>query len=293
MPPRRRHRKHPQTTPGTRRTRRHQRRPRPGTMTPPFHRTPDELLEELGITEPEDLDIEAIAQYCGATIVYEDLSGCEARLLGYGNRAIITVDRRARRERQRFSAGHELGHWMCDRGKVAFACTAQTFTMEWSIDNAEQRANRYAADLLLPFSIFRRFVRNRTITFATARDLARTFQTSLTATAIRLVELGCAPAVIVCSDAQGRRWFKRGSERFVSPLLWPREKPAPDTIAHQILHARLRPTGPRPVPAAAWFKLPAEHPPFTLLEDSIRMKSFVLSLLSWDDERRIIDLDLE
>lgn len=33
------------------------------------------LLRELGITEPEDIKIEAIAQYCGATIVYEPLRG--------------------------------------------------------------------------------------------------------------------------------------------------------------------------------------------------------------------------
>ena len=262
-------------------------------MPSPCYRTPDDLLEELGIMEPEDLVIEAIAQHCGATILYEELSGCEARILGYGDRAIITVNRRARRERQRFSAGHELGHWMCDRGKVAFACSAQTFATEWSLDTPEQRANRYAADLLLPFSIFRRYVKNRTITFATARDLARKFQTSLTATAIRLVELGSAPAVIVCVHPEGRRWFKRGSERFVSPLLWPRERPGPRSVAHRLLHSRIKALPPQRVAADQWFKLPPHHPPFLLLEDSIRMRNLVLSLLSWDDERRIIDLDIE
>ena len=46
------------------------------------YRSPAAILEELGITEPEDLDIEAIAQSCGATIVYERLDGCAARILG-------------------------------------------------------------------------------------------------------------------------------------------------------------------------------------------------------------------
>lgn len=42
---------------------------------------PPELLRDLGIREPKDLDIEAIAEYCGATVVYRPLEGCEARII--------------------------------------------------------------------------------------------------------------------------------------------------------------------------------------------------------------------
>ena len=58
---------------------------RPGT-------TPFEILADLGIHDPEDLDIEAIAYHCGATIVYKLLFGCEARIVGVGDEAIITVN---------------------------------------------------------------------------------------------------------------------------------------------------------------------------------------------------------
>src|SRR5437867_9520652 len=85
------------------------------------------ILEELGIENPEDIDVEAIAQYCGATVVYEDLGGCEARILGYGDRAIIAVNESSPRVRQRFSVGHELGHWMNDRGRASFACEGTAF----------------------------------------------------------------------------------------------------------------------------------------------------------------------
>ena len=57
-------------------------------------------------------------------------------------------------------------------------------------DNPERRANRYAADLLLPVFMFEPRSKNRDITFETVRDLAREFQVGLTATAIRLVEFG-------------------------------------------------------------------------------------------------------
>jgi len=86
-------------------------------------KTPDELLEELGIKEPSQLKIEAIAFHCQAIILYEPLTGCEANIVGKGDRAIITVNSNAIPTRQRFSAGHELGHWMKDRGQSAFGCT--------------------------------------------------------------------------------------------------------------------------------------------------------------------------
>lgn len=121
---------------------------------PSFYRPPEAVLEELGIRDPEDIKIEAIAEYCGATILYERLEGTEARILGYGDHAIITVNDAALRGRQRFSGAHELGDWMCDRGKIAFTCTDRSFTREWSDDNPERRANQYAVELLLPEDVF-------------------------------------------------------------------------------------------------------------------------------------------
>ena len=55
-------------------------------------RSPDKLLRELSIGEPKQIDVEAIAQYCRATITYEPLQGCAARILAFGDRAIITID---------------------------------------------------------------------------------------------------------------------------------------------------------------------------------------------------------
>ena len=79
-------------------------------MGAPIYTSAAELLDELGITEPVELDMEAIAQHCQATIIYKPLKGCAARITGNEDRAIITIDDACRRERQRFSAGHELGH---------------------------------------------------------------------------------------------------------------------------------------------------------------------------------------
>ncbi len=172
----------------------------------PHYIPPPKLLRDLGITEPADIRIEAIAEHCGATIIYERLRGSAARILGFGDRAFITVDSESRRERQRFSAGHELGHWMMDRGKVAsFVCAEKVFATDWGADNPERRANRYAVDLLLPKFMFEPRAKNKIIVFDTVRELVRDFQVSLTATAIRLVELGSFSSVIVCTEPGRRR----------------------------------------------------------------------------------------
>jgi len=124
-------------------------------MSAPIFPSVDALLDDLGITEPEELDLRVIAQHCGATIVSKPLDGCAARIVGNEDRAIITVDSKSKIERQRFSAGHELGHWMFDRGKVSlYSCEENLFLREWSKNNPEARANRYASDLLLPLRMF-------------------------------------------------------------------------------------------------------------------------------------------
>jgi len=56
----------------------------------------------LGISEPSEIDVE-IAQYLGATVAYQPLTGCDARIPGNTEAAIITVDSTSNRGRQRFS----------------------------------------------------------------------------------------------------------------------------------------------------------------------------------------------
>jgi hypothetical protein len=256
-------------------------------MNTPF-KAPATVLDELGITEPAAIDIEAIAQYCGATIVYEPLDGCEARILGAGDRAIITVNAKAQRARQRFSAAHEVGHWMRDRGKIAFACTDQMLVREWGDDNPERRANQYAANLLLPRKIFEGHARTMPATFASARTLAKTFETSVTSTAIRIVEVGSSLSMMICSEVAGRKWFARSP--LVPESLWPTAAPGKGSVAAKLLAGGVHASGPEEVDADEWI----EHPHasnYTLIEDSVPAGwGAVLTMLWWKNERQILDL---
>ncbi len=251
-------------------------------------RSPAEVLDDLGITSPGEIAIETIAESCGATIVYEPLKGCAARIVGHGGRAIITVDAAAPRPRQRFSAGHELGHWMYDRGRVAFACTERNFVGDWFEGSRERRANRFAADLLLPTHIFTPAARGRPITFDSVRDLANAFEMSLTATAIRLVELGSYPALVVCSDGNGRRWYT--ASKIVPTELRPRRETGRGSYAAALLGNRGS-AASGTVDADEWIDHADAHR-YCIEEDSrLVAGGLVLSLIWWKDEQEILDLD--
>lgn len=254
-----------------------------------YYRSPEDVLRGLGVDEPEDIWIEAIAEDCDATIVYERLEGAEARIIGFNDRAIITVNATAQLERQRFSAGHELGHWMRDRGKISFSCTATTFVGEWSDENPERRANRYAAELLLPDFMFLPRAKGLEITFASVRCLAKVFRTSLVATAIRLVELGSFPAMIVCSEPGRRKWFIRGPD--VPDVLWPRDEPGRDSVAYDLLKGTEQTEGSVDIYADQWINH-RDSRRYSLQEDSIILgkTGLVLSLLWWKNEQQLLNL---
>lgn len=177
-----------------------------------------------------------------------------------------------------------------DRGKIStFTCAEKLFASEWTDDNPERRANRYATDLLLPKSMFEPRAKNKEITFATVQELADTFQMSLTATAIRLVELGSFPAMLVCNEPGRRCWFFRGSD--VPHALFPRDTPGAYTSAYDLLRGSTSGEGSADVAADGWIDH-RDARQYTVREDSIKIGfGFVLTLLWWKDERQLLDLD--
>lgn len=243
-----------------------------------------ELLHELAVDKPLHIDLELIARFCGVKVRYAPLSGCAAKLVGLNDKAIITVDSRSHPFRQRFSIGHELGHWMFDRGSAAFECSPRTFLDEWSSNNPETRANRFASELLMPEAMFREAADGRGSDWGTLRFLARKFQTSLTATAMRFVELSTERPFLLCFCRQGRRgWFVRSPG--LSRQLFPLEYPASAAISRVL--QRRTPGPAETVSAHLWFDLPLARQS-TLVEETIRVERSAgesLTLLSWPNVR--------
>ena len=171
-------------------------------------RPAEELLAGLGISDPRDIDVDAIALCVDAEIDYRDLVGCEAQIIGYRDRAVIHVRKDTPRQRRRFSAGHELGHWHHHRGE-SFSCRSEDIgqPINEASRNAERLADSYSADLLLPpFLVGPRLEAGGTITLDVLVQLAGEFSTSVTATAIRAMRMTKQPAILVAHSLFGRRW---------------------------------------------------------------------------------------
>lgn len=165
----------------------------------------EHILQELGITEPGEINLEAVAWHMGVTVRYRPLDGCEARIIGNGSRAIATINERSAWKRQRFSLAHELGHWRYHRGRI-LVCRADDIAQHNGHAAAEKAADGFAADLLMPRYLFEPIARaHPKLTFQTVREIARIFQTSRPATAIRLIEGRHSPTLVICHGPNGRK----------------------------------------------------------------------------------------
>lgn len=247
-----------------------------------------DLLRSLGITEPGEIDIYAIAQFKDATVVEKRVTGCEARIMGYGDKALIVVNAESIPSRKRFSAAHELGHWMRDAGSISFGCNPEALIGSGDA-NRETKANSYASDLLMPKFMFEPRARERPITFETVSDLAHVFQTSLTATSIRLINHGSYPAMLICSNAQRVRWFWRGAD--VPKNIWPQAAGRLTFASEMLRGASGAQKTSGQVCSDQWFSSVQPH---SVHEDSRRISNdLVLTLLWWNDESPLIEIQEE
>ena len=177
---------------------------------------------------------------------------------------------------------------MRDRGNIAFACADAQFWKEWSDENPERRANRFAVDLLMPKLMFKERARNLPITFESVRTLAKNFETSLTATSIRLVECGSFPSLAIYSENKVRGWFVRGTN--VPENVWPLQKIQPGTVAFALHEGKSAPTTPQDINASLWID-DSESDDHYVKEHSIKIStSAVLTLIWWKNETQILKM---
>lgn len=245
----------------------------------------ERLLQELGVTEPGEIDLDAIAYYVNARIKFQRLEGCEARIVGNGDNAIITVNASSSGRRKRFSIAHELGHWHYHRGKC-LSCRAEEYRPRERL-SPERVADGYAADLLMPNYIFRPLARQqKNLTFKEVDVLADAFNASQTATAIRLVETNYFSAVLVCHGPNGRKWFVRAPG--VPDKWFPQKLLDAESFAFGVqFGGKPNDPSPRKIGADAWFdRFDAER--FEVREQTVRTgPDETLTLLLISDSRML------
>lgn len=246
-------------------------------------RRPDELLAKCYVDCPDDIDLELIAFQEGLDVRDEQLVGCEASLVGYGDKGIIKVTPGVSPERRRFSIAHEIGHWEQHRGQ-SFSCRIEERALDKTARSKEREADDYASSLMMPTNLFKEAIASRkgSVSLALIRDLGLDFRASFPAAAIRYVELSGEPVVLVFNGAGSGRWWSSRSKR-VPEHRWIKKQLESDSFAHDLLTAGDGEKQNGKMPAEIWFDGIAEDR-YELMEYSVRFQEGVYTLLHLTDE---------
>ena len=185
-----------------------------------------EVHSTLKIGAPDEIDIERIAFFHKIAVQRQVLSGMDGRIVRDGDRAIITVNESIPYSaQQRFVVAHELGHYFLHPKTRQIDAVTSEQAMNWSESQTsfeEYEANLFAAEMLMPQSLFSERVMGADPSFEVIEDLAREFQTTLTATAVQFVLNSNEECALVSCEGRTRKWFlcpERFSFRFLNSTL--------------------------------------------------------------------------
>jgi Zn-dependent peptidase ImmA (M78 family) len=182
------------------------------------------ILRDLKIAEPDEISVEDIAWTRGAIVVEDGLRGADARLVYTPGvlPAIIRVNATIPHlGRRRFAVAHELGHLELKHNPSApTQCGEKQFIMWYKSQNDQEvEANLFAAELLMPEAMFSRELEGTIPSFELIEELANEFQTTLTASAIRYIDLCGEQCAIVFSTGGKIIWSRRSLDfhRWIQP----------------------------------------------------------------------------
>ena len=170
------------------------------------------ITRHFGFFCPKEIVLEDIAYDQGIKVESRRLNRVEALLLRKGPKGIIYVSNHAPSlGRRRFAIAHELGHWYCHQNlSQAWLCTADDIH-GYRGSNTELEANAFAAELLMPKTMIAPRIVKRELGVALICNIAEEFETTLTATAIRIVEESKDDCCVLFSDGHSVRWCKKSS----------------------------------------------------------------------------------
>lgn len=170
----------------------------------------EKLLWQYGVRDASHIDLEAIANYRGAEVVYRPMCGCAARLVTANDKAIISVDTGSYPRRQRFSLAHELAHWICDKERGSFRCANEDIgPQNAEAKNVEAYANGFASQLVLPSFLVDPWLEGKRVNLDTAKALGDHFGVSLTASAIKIARRAQAQTCVACHNQTTRLWSQK------------------------------------------------------------------------------------
>lgn len=238
------------------------------------------LIADYGVQKAEHIDVEAIAYDLGVFVIEAPLKGCWARLLRKGTGGVIRVASSIPSGGQkRFCVAHELGHFRLHENvdQLAF-CGSRDMVPWYKTRPEEPEASAFAAELLMPEPLFRaQCAPGIPLTLAFFEGLAEEFQTTLTATVFRFVELGSHVCAVVASEKGEIRWSHACSD-FPFRLQALRSRVDAGTCAGEFFRQGRLQKMEEDVPASAWLSDQRVDRTWTMRELMVPMPSYESAL---------------
>nr|WP_320048799.1 ImmA/IrrE family metallo-endopeptidase [uncultured Desulfuromonas sp.] len=245
-------------------------------------RIANDLIKYYAISSPSDIRLEDIAMDRNVFVKEGDLKNSDAYLLRANNRGIVRV-RNSIPElgRKRFAIAHELGHWEMhtDQSQLNF-CTEDNLS-DYQHSPMEIEANVFAAELLMPPQISRQILGTAPPSLELAKELAETFNTSLTASVLRLIELTKEDCLAIFSNNGIVKWWRKGKPFSNVPRIEKNHPLHVESEANEILCGKKLASRMVKVPTEAWFPWVSDKRGFEVYEQSMKLGSYptILTLL--------------
>jgi Zn-dependent peptidase ImmA (M78 family) len=156
-----------------------------------------QLLRKHRIKKPP-VPVDKIAESLGATVRYSPFEGELAGMLVRANgQIIIGVNSLHHINRQRFTIAHECGHFLLHQGEEihidrTFRINKRNEVSSMAVDADEIEANRFAAELLMPFDMIMADLHEREIDVENEqelKELAQRYQVSVQSLTHRITNL--------------------------------------------------------------------------------------------------------
>jgi hypothetical protein len=167
-----------------------------------------EIHQTLGIQEPDEIQIDKIANFYKIRVSEEPLSGMDGCIVRNGDKAVITIRSTVTYEPQkRFILAHELGHYFLHQKTHQIETVTQEQTSNWSEKNIEEyEANLFASDLLMPPELFVPRFKGQIPSLDLIKSVAGAFHTTFTSTAVQFVLNSREECALVSSQGRQRIW---------------------------------------------------------------------------------------
>jgi len=247
-------------------------------------RRADLLISELQITDPDEIDVDAIAITQNTLVLDGGLTGAEARLTRSSKMSFIRVNREIRElGRRRFAIAHELGHLLLQEQSQFALCSDKDLVPFYTNSPDELEASVFAAALLMPTKMFEPLCRMAAPSLSYVAGLSQRFQVTLTAAATRYIQF-CPHRCCLVASTKGKIRYHRKTDDF-GYFIASRENLNPATYAADFFKGERLPVGMREVKASAWLEGKRIDSNKSIQEESIPMPSYdsVLTLL-WIDK---------